>query len=67
VLVIPDQCDYLEHVKALIVFIRSLGNVPVRINAFHAQGFTVRRPAGVVQRPPILNRWRWRWKNSRSL
>ncbi|MFX4313246.1 YjjW family glycine radical enzyme activase, partial [Enterobacter sp. 63] len=23
---------------ALIVFIRSLGNVPVRINAFHAQG-----------------------------
>lgn len=37
-LVIPDQCDYLEHVKALIAFIRSLGNIPVRINAFHAQG-----------------------------
>lgn len=37
-LVIPGQCDYLEHLKPLTTFIRGLGNVPVRINAFHAHG-----------------------------
>jgi len=37
-LVIPDRCDYLEHLGALTAFIRSLGSVPVRINAFHAHG-----------------------------
>lgn len=37
-LVIPEQCDYLEHLKALTAFIHTLGNVPVRINAFHAHG-----------------------------
>ena len=37
-LVIPEQCDYLEHIKPLIAFILELGNVPVRINAFHAHG-----------------------------
>lgn len=35
---IPEQCDYLEHLKALTAFIHALGNVPVRINAFHAHG-----------------------------
>ena len=37
-LVIPGQCDYLEHLKPLTTFIHGLGNVPVRINAFHAHG-----------------------------
>ena len=37
-LVIPEQCDYLEHLKPLTAFIHGLGNVPVRINAFHAHG-----------------------------
>ena len=37
-LVIPEQCDYLEHLKPLTTFILGLGNVPVRINAFHAHG-----------------------------
>lgn len=37
-LVIPDQSDYLEHLPALCDFILSLGNVPVRLNAFHAHG-----------------------------
>lgn len=64
-LVIPDQCDYLEHLKPLIVFIRSLGDVPVRINAFHAQGFTVRLRHGAAPRRTTLNRWHWRWKNKR--
>lgn len=37
-LVIPGNCDYLHHRKALVTFIRQLGDVPVRINAFHAHG-----------------------------
>lgn len=37
-LVIPDRCDYLTHRRELIKFIRQLGDVPVRINAFHAHG-----------------------------
>jgi pyruvate-formate lyase-activating enzyme len=37
-LVIPDHCDYLKHLESLIAFIHSLGDVPVRINAFHAHG-----------------------------
>ena len=37
-LVIPEQCDYLEQLKPLTTFIHGLGNVPVRINAFHGQG-----------------------------
>lgn len=35
---IPDRCDYLTHRRELIKFIRQLGDVPVRINAFHAHG-----------------------------
>ena len=37
-MVIPEQCDYLEHLKPLTTFIQGLGNIPVRINAFHAHG-----------------------------
>ncbi len=37
-LAIPGQSDYLEHLKPLIAFIRGLGDIPVRINAFHAHG-----------------------------
>ncbi len=37
-LVIPDRCDYLTHRRELVAFIRQLGDVPVRINAFHAHG-----------------------------
>lgn len=37
-LVIPDRCDYLQHLSSLTAFIHALGNVPVRINAFHAHG-----------------------------
>jgi len=36
--VIPDRCDYLQHLPSLTAFIHTLGNVPVRINAFHAHG-----------------------------
>lgn len=37
-LTIPDRTDYLENSDALAAFIRSLGEVPVRLNAFHAHG-----------------------------
>lgn len=37
-LAIPDRCDYLQHLSSLTAFIHALGNVPVRINAFHAHG-----------------------------
>ncbi|MCH0622751.1 YjjW family glycine radical enzyme activase, partial [Klebsiella pneumoniae] len=37
-LVIPARCDYLHHLPSLTAFIHALGNVPVRINAFHAHG-----------------------------
>lgn len=37
-LVIPQVSDYLEEADALSAFIRSLGDVPVRLNAFHAHG-----------------------------
>ena len=37
-LAIPDHSDYLTHRQELVNFIRRLGNVPVRINAFHAHG-----------------------------
>lgn len=37
-LVIPDHCDYAEHIEELAAFILSLGDVPVRLNAFHAHG-----------------------------
>ncbi|MNP76735.1 hypothetical protein D3C76_1740310 [compost metagenome] len=35
---IPDHCDYFEHLGPLSAFIHALGDVPVRINAFHAHG-----------------------------
>ena len=35
---IPDRCDYLQHLSPLTAFIHTLGNVPVRINAFHIHG-----------------------------
>lgn len=37
-LVIPGQVDYLQHIDPLSAFIHRLGNVPVRLNAFHAHG-----------------------------
>ncbi|OLR19657.1 YjjW family glycine radical enzyme activase [Enterobacter kobei] len=37
-LVIPGQSDYLPHIAELSAFIGSLGNVSVRLNAFHAHG-----------------------------
>ncbi|MEN0586205.1 MULTISPECIES: YjjW family glycine radical enzyme activase [unclassified Kosakonia] len=37
-LVIPEQSDYLVHIDALAAFIHQLGEVPVRLNAFHAHG-----------------------------
>lgn len=37
-LVIPDKTDYLPRIAPLSEFIRSLGEVPVRLNAFHAHG-----------------------------
>ncbi|MGK9172478.1 YjjW family glycine radical enzyme activase [Yokenella regensburgei] len=37
-LVIPDHSDYLQHIDALAAFIQTLGEVPVRLNAFHAHG-----------------------------
>lgn len=37
-LVIPGQVDYLQHIDALAAFIRGSGDVPVRLNAFHAHG-----------------------------
>ncbi|QKN83396.1 YjjW family glycine radical enzyme activase [Scandinavium goeteborgense] len=37
-LVIPDRTDYLPCIEPLSEFIRSLGEVPVRLNAFHAHG-----------------------------
>lgn len=37
-LVIPGQVDYLQHIDPLAAFISQLGNIPVRLNAFHAHG-----------------------------
>lgn len=37
-LVIPGQVDYLKHIEPLAAFISQLGDVPVRLNAFHAHG-----------------------------
>lgn len=37
-LVIPEHTDYLQEADALGEFIRELGDVPVRLNAFHAHG-----------------------------
>lgn len=37
-LVIPEHSDYLAHIDALSDFIHTLGEVPLRLNAFHAHG-----------------------------
>ncbi|HGH5980560.1 TPA: YjjW family glycine radical enzyme activase [Kluyvera georgiana] len=37
-LAIPDQTDYLQEAEALSGFIGGLGEVAIRINAFHAHG-----------------------------
>lgn len=37
-LVIPEQTDYLHAIEPLSKFIRELGEVPLRLNAFHAHG-----------------------------
>ena len=37
-LVIPGQVDDLQHIDSLAAFIGHLGNVPLRLNAFHAHG-----------------------------
>ena len=37
-LVIPEHSDYLEEAESLSAFITELGDVPIRLNAFHAHG-----------------------------
>ena len=37
-LVIPGQVDYLQHIDELAALIKGLGDVPIRLNAFHAHG-----------------------------
>lgn len=37
-LVIPEHSDYLAAIEPLSAFIAELGDVPVRLNAFHAHG-----------------------------
>lgn len=37
-LVIPNQTDYLQEAEALSGFIGGLGEVTIRLNAFHAHG-----------------------------
>ncbi|MFW0764422.1 YjjW family glycine radical enzyme activase [Trabulsiella odontotermitis] len=37
-LVIPEHSDYLTSIEPLSAFIAALGDVPVRLNAFHAHG-----------------------------
>ncbi|MFP5597608.1 YjjW family glycine radical enzyme activase [Kluyvera sp. 142486] len=37
-LVIPGHSDYLEEAESLGAFIAELGDIPVRLNAFHAHG-----------------------------
>ncbi|KNC89290.1 YjjW family glycine radical enzyme activase [Trabulsiella odontotermitis] len=37
-LVIPEHSDYLTSIAPLSAFIAELGDVPVRLNAFHAHG-----------------------------
>ncbi|MFJ2976438.1 YjjW family glycine radical enzyme activase [Kluyvera sp. NPDC087067] len=37
-LVIPEHTDYLQEIAALSAFIAQLGDIPVRLNAFHAHG-----------------------------
>ncbi|WP_281549070.1 YjjW family glycine radical enzyme activase [Kluyvera cryocrescens] len=37
-LVIPGQTDYVQESEAFSAFISALGDIPVRLNAFHAHG-----------------------------
>lgn len=37
-LVIPGQVDYLQQIAPLAAFVSRLGDIPVRLNAFHAHG-----------------------------
>lgn len=37
-LLIPGRSDYIHNIEPLSAFIRQLGEVPVRLNAFHVQG-----------------------------
>ncbi|TBM09352.1 YjjW family glycine radical enzyme activase [Hafnia alvei] len=37
-LVIPQHSDHLQHVDELVQFITTLGDIPVRLNAFHHHG-----------------------------
>lgn len=37
-LVIPEQSDYLQEIVPLSEFVRTLGEIPVRLNAFHHHG-----------------------------
>ena len=37
-LLIPEHSDYLQHIDSLSAFLKGLGSVPVRINAFHHHG-----------------------------
>ncbi|MDN6681563.1 MAG: YjjW family glycine radical enzyme activase, partial [Enterobacterales bacterium] len=46
-LVIPQHSDHLQHIDELAQFITTLGDIPVRLNAFHHHG--VRGDAQVWQ------------------
>lgn len=65
-LVIPEQCDYLEHLKALTAFIHALGMSRYALTPFMLTAFTVKRRPGAAPRQKILSRWRGHWNNSRS-
>ncbi|GHK97746.1 hypothetical protein ECZU20_24960 [Escherichia coli] len=56
-LVIPGQVDYLQHIEELAAFIKGLGDVPVRLNAFHAHGVYGEAKAGRAPRRKTLSRW----------
>ncbi len=40
-LLIPDHVDYLHQIDEMATFIKRLGDVPVRQNAYHAHGVYV--------------------------
>lgn len=56
-LVIPGQVDYAAHIDSLAAFITSLGEVPVRLNAFHAHGVYGEAKARRARRRKRWNGW----------
>lgn len=60
-LVIPGQVDYLQHIEELAALIKGLGDVPVRLNAFHAHGVYGEAQAGRAPRRRMWNNWLMRY------